>query len=251
MSVFISYSHIDEAFVRTLTSGLDELGVEYFLDVKDIEWGGNVTETIADALKACSSILVIVSPASLKSHWVPFEIGQATALGKTVLPLLTHPSLEVPGYLKNLNYKTQLKEALEFFKNANRIEVGEHPLVEIYDRLRKGGSLSGSDRIDLIRQIAEGPSKTAKKYLTEIAAGRDFYSEAETTAALIALDNITQGKPNHNLRRQLEPENPATKLSGNPAALPATIMFWERPGSKSKDAEFELLMKMLKGDSDK
>jgi len=38
----------------------------------------------------------VISPASLKSQWVAFEIGQAKALGKRLLPLLTHASLDVP-----------------------------------------------------------------------------------------------------------------------------------------------------------
>jgi len=159
--MFISYSHVDMMFVQGLTNKLDEIGIEYFLDEKDINWGADITKTITGALKSCSSVLLIISPASLKSGWVPFEIGQATALNKTVLPLLTHPSLEVPGYLQGLKYKTQLGEVIEVLKNASRNGAGKHQLAEIHERLKKGDSISGSDRIDLIRQIAEGPPKFA------------------------------------------------------------------------------------------
>ena len=42
------------------------------------------------------------------SAWVAYEIGHAKAHDKRVLPLLTHPSIQLPGFLQSLNYKTNL-----------------------------------------------------------------------------------------------------------------------------------------------
>ncbi len=100
-------------------------GVDYFLDRKDVEWGTDIPRRIADGLAQCDSLLVVVSPASLKSQWVPYEVGQATALGKTILPFLVHPSLDLPGYLQNYSHKVRLADVKEYFgsllESKNRI----------------------------------------------------------------------------------------------------------------------------------
>jgi hypothetical protein len=249
MSVFISYARVDKLFVEKLISELDQLGVEYFLDEKDIEWGGNVAETIADAVKSCSSVLVIVSPASLKSAWVPYEIGQAKALGKAVLPLLTHPSLELPGYLHSLNYKTDLQEALRYFTSES--SPTKVNLKGIHETLRQGESLSGAQRIDLIRQLANGPRKAAQRHLEEIAGNQDFYSRAETAAALAALQNLSEGKPNYDLMEKVEAQNPVNKAPDGATSLALAFMFWERPGSKFHKGAFDALLKMANGETKK
>lgn len=114
--VFISYSRVDENLADSLVSLFDEIGIECFLDRKDIDWGSSITYEIHKGLTECSTVIVIISPASLKSQWVPYEIGRAVGERKRILPLLTHPSLDLPGYLRDLNYKTDLKDVKEYFE---------------------------------------------------------------------------------------------------------------------------------------
>jgi hypothetical protein len=114
--VFISYSNVDEGFAKQLTHILDGIGIEYFLDSKDIKVSDSISDKVRKGLSACSAVVVIISPASLKSQWVPYEIGHATALGKKIIPLLTHPSLEVPTYLHDLKYTTHLEDVKEYLK---------------------------------------------------------------------------------------------------------------------------------------
>lgn len=117
-TVFISYSHVDAKSADDLASLLDDLGIEYFRDVKDINWGDSISSKVRDALDSCVAILVIVSPASLTSHWVPYEIGHASALRKIILPFLTHPSLDVPHYIRDLNYATTVDKVKDYFINT-------------------------------------------------------------------------------------------------------------------------------------
>ncbi|MHA1329886.1 MAG: toll/interleukin-1 receptor domain-containing protein [Candidatus Hodarchaeales archaeon] len=122
--VFISYSRVDEKLANSLVYLLEEIGIECFLDQKDIDWGSSITYEIHKGLSECSAVVVIISPASLKSQWVPYEIGRAVGEGKRILPLLTHPSLELPGYMRDLHYKTDLKDVKTYFeqlfKSSNR-----------------------------------------------------------------------------------------------------------------------------------
>jgi len=114
ITVFISYSSPDESKAKQIARTLSKIDVNYFFDRKDISWGDDITQQIADGLKKCSALIVIISPASIKSQWVPFEIGQARALGVKILPFLTHPSLDLPGYLHNCHYKTQLADIKKY-----------------------------------------------------------------------------------------------------------------------------------------
>lgn len=115
--VFISYSNVDQKEADKISRMLSKLGVDFFLDRKDIDLGDPINKKIQEALNDCSMILIIISPASLKSQWVPYEIGQAKALNKTILPYFLHPSLDVPSYLQGIHYKTKLNDLKKFFKH--------------------------------------------------------------------------------------------------------------------------------------
>lgn len=117
--VFISYSHVDSEIVDLISTTLADLQIEYFRDKKDIQWGNSINQKVQKAIEECFAILVVISPASLKSQWVPFELGHASALKKVILPYLTHPSIDVPQYISDLNYVTSIDQAKEFFSKVS------------------------------------------------------------------------------------------------------------------------------------
>ena len=105
--VFISYSHIDTEVADEITNYLESFKIPFFRDVKNIEWGDSISDEVQSALDKSDTVLVIISPASLKSQWVPYELGYCTALKCRILPFLTHPSLDLPNYIANLKYLQQ------------------------------------------------------------------------------------------------------------------------------------------------
>jgi hypothetical protein len=115
LSVFISYSNADSGLVDSLVAVFDELGVKYFRDARDIRLGELITAKVGEALAECRLLLVIISPNSLKSHWVPYEIGQASALRKVIVPFLTDPSVDVPAYVRDLSYATTVEQIRRYF----------------------------------------------------------------------------------------------------------------------------------------
>lgn len=117
--VFISYSHTDAGFVEKIAGILSDLNIQYFRGIKNINWGEAIPSRVNEELRKSIAILVVISPGSLRSQWVPYEIGQASALGKRVLPFLTHPSIEAPLYIRHLNFVTSLEEVRSFFANFN------------------------------------------------------------------------------------------------------------------------------------
>jgi hypothetical protein len=94
--VFISYSRADNTHASRISEVLTRCKTEHFLDSKDIDWGGDIEEGVAAGIARSSHLLIIVSPSSLKSLWVGYEVGHAKALGKTIIPFLMYPNLDVP-----------------------------------------------------------------------------------------------------------------------------------------------------------
>lgn len=88
MKIFISHSSRDKWAARRISTEIEQLGAETFLDEKDIETGEPIDGAISDHLKDCDELLVLLSPASVKSEWVLVEVGGAKALGKRLIPVL-------------------------------------------------------------------------------------------------------------------------------------------------------------------
>jgi len=114
--VFISYSHTDSAAADAIVDTLDKLDIKTFRDVKNIEWGQPISAKVRDGLESAAAIIVIVSPGSLKSQWVAYEVGYGTGTKKRVLPYLTHAALDLPGFMADLSYVKSIDQIRDFFQ---------------------------------------------------------------------------------------------------------------------------------------
>lgn len=100
MKVFISHSSHDKWVARQISRLLESAGHDTFLDEKDIRTGDSIDVTIQEHLKDSDDLLLLLSPASIKSHWVFIELGGAKALGKRIIPILLHVGAnEVPAVI--------------------------------------------------------------------------------------------------------------------------------------------------------
>jgi hypothetical protein len=99
MKFFISYSHEDKNTAYEIQKVCDQIGISCFLDEKDISWGDSITKSVKQGLHSCTHLVVVLSPDSLKSQWVPYEVGCATERGMTILPFLIDQSIDPPGFL--------------------------------------------------------------------------------------------------------------------------------------------------------
>lgn len=114
--VFISYSSIDKKNAEDLNDSLNSIGIKTFLDQKRIGLGDNFKAKISTGLSQCTELVLIASPSSLNSQWVFFEIGQAVAMRRPIITLLTHPGLKLPSFLSDFQYTTSIHEISEHFK---------------------------------------------------------------------------------------------------------------------------------------
>lgn len=99
-SVFISHSSYDSWIARMIAEKITRAGAEPWLDVLKLEGGVEIRKEILRGIRACREVIVLVTPESLKSQWVSFEIGAAYALGKRVTPVLHYSRYDE---LKTLN----------------------------------------------------------------------------------------------------------------------------------------------------
>ena len=87
MSIFISYSRQDQAYVNKLVEALREQDLPWWLDNK-IDYGDKWTKEIEENLKKCQIFLLVMSRNSLASEWVQRELTFAQQLKKPIFPLL-------------------------------------------------------------------------------------------------------------------------------------------------------------------
>ena len=76
-SCFISYSSLDEDFCRRLHGRLQDAGLRVWFAPHDIQGGRKLHEQIDDAIRVYDKLLLVLSPHSMQSPWVEFEIRRA------------------------------------------------------------------------------------------------------------------------------------------------------------------------------
>lgn len=103
--IFLSYSGKDGVFAHLLASALNKRGVEALINKEEILWGQNLIKTTQKALKSASAVIVLLSENSRDSKWISFEIGAATAQGKTIFPILISESPDIiPPHLQHVEF---------------------------------------------------------------------------------------------------------------------------------------------------
>lgn len=101
--VFISYSWKDKAFARKFAEELEKAGVDVWLDDFGLRVGDSLMSRISGAIRQSEYVAIILSSASVSSHWVEHELklamNQEIAENKIkVLPVLIE-KCTIPDYL--------------------------------------------------------------------------------------------------------------------------------------------------------
>jgi hypothetical protein len=105
--IFISYSTKDTAIAELLAAQLRLKDLSVFLAHQTIDIGPRWETQVLDALRSCRLAIPILTPQSLSSDWVRYEIGAFWALGKLVAPaLLGVKSSELPALLKQYQIRS-------------------------------------------------------------------------------------------------------------------------------------------------
>ncbi len=102
-TAFFSYSRDDSAFALRLAADLKASSAKVWVDQLDITPGQRWDSAVEDALKTSPVLLVLLSPASVKSTNVQDEVALALDEEKTLIPIL-YRDCEIPFRLRRLQY---------------------------------------------------------------------------------------------------------------------------------------------------
>lgn len=119
--VFISHSSVDLWIAGQMAKEIRAAGAKPWLDELEMEGGDQIRDRILRGIDACSEAVVLITPQSIKSDWVSFEIGAVSIQRKRVTPVLqyvSHDQLKILADTKSLElnrfdqYLTQLKQRI-------------------------------------------------------------------------------------------------------------------------------------------
>jgi len=107
-SVFISYSSEDASFARFLSKALGDRSMKVWLDERELNVGDSLTRRIGDALNSNDFMIVVLSPASVRSEWVKHELAEAMTREikqkrVVVLPVI-YRRCQIPPFLTDKKY---------------------------------------------------------------------------------------------------------------------------------------------------
>jgi len=75
------------AVAEGLVSRLEERGMEVLIDRRDLPYGEEWQEELADFIRTCDTVVWLVSPDSIASKWVNWELGEVGRLSKRMVPV--------------------------------------------------------------------------------------------------------------------------------------------------------------------
>jgi len=160
MKVFISHSSNEAWIARKICEDLVGLGIEVFLDNKDIHTGDDFDTKTNEHIIDSDEILLLVSQAALRSNWVMIECGAARALRKRLVPILINVSPnELPQPI-NRHLARDLNQIDRYYGEiSNRLESGasmQQPVVlPSAPPLGRTQQLNIGDRVTISSQPCE------------------------------------------------------------------------------------------------
>lgn len=121
--VFLSYALADEDWVREFAATLKAAGIRAWSD-SEVETGQDWRNQIEDALRNSSIFVLILTPNSVSSPWIFFEVGAAVADHKKVILVLAQDldASQFPPILKRFHVLKEYSPAKAGLRVAEAIE---------------------------------------------------------------------------------------------------------------------------------
>jgi hypothetical protein len=138
MSVFISYSHADQAFVDTLSLRLLNDNVKVWRDEYKLLAGDSLTVRIGVAIEQAGFLCVVISDGALASTWVDREIRAGL-----LREIESHRIIIIPLLLKDVAIPESLRDRL-WIDCRQDIEAGITKLLTVVRAKGAADSLAGT-----------------------------------------------------------------------------------------------------------
>lgn len=101
--VFVSYDNADLAVARQVAKQLEDAGHKVWFAEDSVFPGDNWAQLVGKALDKSDAMVVLISPASMKSDWVRREIDFALSSPRyrgRLIPVIVRPTSDIPWILK-------------------------------------------------------------------------------------------------------------------------------------------------------
>lgn len=124
--LFISYSREDSGFVDKIGEALEQRGINYWRDTKDMK-AGNLEKQLDQALKDHPILLLVFSKDSVNSDWVEIEAVKARELEKrsgrdVFCPVALDNSWQTANWPAMLTYQIKKYYILDFSRWQDETE---------------------------------------------------------------------------------------------------------------------------------
>lgn len=144
-TVFLSHTASDKPFVARLATDLRRIGVGVWYDSWEIRAGESIVEKINQGLSANDYLVVVLSPASVRSNWVQRELSSSLMRSLSeksikLIPLL-HERCDIPPLIADLRYVnfldsyddgfTELQVALDLLSPVPAYSVHARRIADI------------------------------------------------------------------------------------------------------------------------
>jgi phage shock protein PspC (stress-responsive transcriptional regulator) len=128
--VFVSYAHTDRDFALWLTGELQRRGVPVWVDKSGLAPGVSWGHEIANAIQACTHMVLILSPDAVTRAEVRNEMYFASDLRKRILPIVYRPC-ELPILIRPIqrvdfttsNQSDALNQIVQLFTATQRLST--------------------------------------------------------------------------------------------------------------------------------
>lgn len=107
LKVFLSYAQSDGAWAREISQHLEAAGFRVFDPMGELLPGDNWSLEIGKALDASHAMVVLISPAAVRSQWVQREIQYALGSEKyqdRLIPVEVEPTSDFPWILRHVQW---------------------------------------------------------------------------------------------------------------------------------------------------
>lgn len=179
VGVFISYSREDRFIAETLSNRLQEIGYVPWVDFEEIRGGDEWKQRIEQALMHSAALIVLLTPSSVTSNWVTYEVNRARANGCVIIPLMIR-QCGIPADLETL-------QMIDFQHGI------DHAFKDLQRALLQAVVLRGSQSLDDTAssrsEVFEAKAVPSKERTTQITPSTDLQPpEKERPRALVIED---------------------------------------------------------------
>ena len=172
MRLFVSYAHVDEGRVAELASVLSAGGFEPWWDDR-LEPGDDWKVELQRRIAACDAFVYVISTDSIESEWCQWELSQASALSKHIVPIIVRDGVAPPPPIASLQYL-----------DVSRGLTG-HDVARLVGKLTRLGQVGGASVPPFEGRPAGIPARFARPLPTSYRTIAQGYLQLQSPATTL------------------------------------------------------------------